>query len=57
MFVSWIKKQFPFCLARTYFGGATLQGRLFAFGGQNFEYKALCDVECYDTLRDVWMPG
>lgn len=44
-------------LERTYFGCAAQQGRLFAFGGQNFEYKALCDAETYDILRDTWYTG
>lgn len=43
--------------ARTYFGSSTTLGRLYAFGGQNFDYKALCDTETYDVLRDKWMPG
>jgi len=42
---------------RTYFGGATLRNRLHVFGGQNLDYKALCDVEIYDCLRDTWEVG
>eukprot|EP01053_Blabericola_migrator_P011924 Blabericola_migrator_1__11923@NODE_728_length_6712_cov_159_960873_g524_i0_p4_GENE_NODE_728_length_6712_cov_159_960873_g524_i0NODE_728_length_6712_cov_159_960873_g524_i0_p4_ORF_typecomplete_len238_score29_52Kelch_1/PF01344_25/2_9e05Kelch_1/PF01344_25/1_7e08Kelch_1/PF01344_25/8_2e07Kelch_1/PF01344_25/1_3e05Kelch_1/PF01344_25/8_5e07Kelch_6/PF13964_6/0_89Kelch_6/PF13964_6/7_2e06Kelch_6/PF13964_6/6_8e05Kelch_6/PF13964_6/0_00099Kelch_6/PF13964_6/1_3e07Kelch_4/PF13418_6/3_3Kelch_4/PF13418_6/0_097Kelch_ len=30
---------------------------MYAAGGQNFEYKALCDVEVYDALIDQWFPG
>lgn len=41
----------------TYFGAATLRQRLHAFGGQNLDYKALCDVEVYDCLRDTWEQG
>jgi hypothetical protein len=42
---------------RVYFGGASLNGRLFVFGGQNLEYKALCETEVYDCLRDEWITG
>lgn len=42
---------------RTYFGAATQNSRLHVFGGQNLDYKALCDVEIYDCLRDSWEPG
>ncbi|XP_055388800.1 kelch-like protein 1 [Condylostylus longicornis] len=47
----------PLETARTYFGSASSQGRLYAFGGQNFDYKALCDAEQYDILRDKWVPA
>jgi hypothetical protein len=43
--------------ARRYFGSAIQLGCLYAFGGQNSEYKALCDVEVYDILRDTWFAG
>ena len=42
---------------RVYFGSASLNSRLFAFGGQNLEYKALCETEVYDCLRDEWLVG
>jgi hypothetical protein len=42
---------------RTYFGAEVLHSRLYLFGGQNLEYKALCETECYDCLRGVWMAG
>jgi hypothetical protein len=42
---------------RVYFGGATLNSRLFVFGGQNLDYKALCETEIYDCLRDEWLLG
>lgn len=42
---------------RRYFGSAIQLGCLYAFGGQNSEYKALCDVEVYDILRDTWFAG
>ena len=42
---------------RTYFGAATLRQRLHCFGGQNLDFKALCDTEAYDCLRDVWHAG
>jgi N-acetylneuraminic acid mutarotase len=42
---------------RVYFGGASLNSRLFVFGGQNLEYKALCETEVYDCLRDEWLLG
>eukprot|EP00914_Ancora_sagittata_P005465 GHVO01011191.1.p1 GENE.GHVO01011191.1~~GHVO01011191.1.p1 ORF type:complete len:252 (+),score=36.87 GHVO01011191.1:44-799(+) len=40
---------------RTYFGGACLQNRLYVYGGQNLQYKALCDTETYDCLSDTWI--
>eukprot|EP01069_Polyplicarium_translucidae_P008527 Polyplicarium_translucidae@DN3232_c0_g1_i3.p1 len=45
----------PMETERTYFAGGVLHSRLYAFGGQNMEYKALCDCESYDCLRDCWM--
>lgn len=42
---------------RTYFGAATLRNRLHVFGGQNLDYKALCEMEVYDCLRDQWESG
>lgn len=42
---------------RVYFGGASVSSRLFAFGGQNLDYKALCETEVYDCLRDEWLLG
>eukprot|EP00928_Gymnodinium_smaydae_P053507 TRINITY_DN37484_c0_g1_i1.p1 TRINITY_DN37484_c0_g1~~TRINITY_DN37484_c0_g1_i1.p1 ORF type:complete len:640 (+),score=125.43 TRINITY_DN37484_c0_g1_i1:58-1920(+) len=39
---------------RTYFGAATLRNRPHLFGGQNLNYKALCELEVYDCLRDQW---
>lgn len=39
---------------RTYAGFAELSGRVLGFGGQNLDYRALCDAECYDILRDTW---
>jgi len=42
---------------RTYFGAAEMNSRLFLFGGQNLDYKALCETEVYDCLRDQWMQG
>jgi len=47
----------PMKTERTYFGGEVLHSRLYLFGGQNLEYKALCETECFDCLRGVWMPG
>jgi len=40
---------------RTYFGSSVLNSRLHVFGGQNLDYKALCEMEIYDCLRDIWM--
>ena len=34
-----------------------MNSRLFAFGGQNLDYKALCETEVYDCLRDEWLVG
>jgi actin-related protein len=42
---------------RVYFGGASASSRLYVFGGQNLEYKALCETEIYDCLRDEWLLG
>lgn len=47
----------PMHTERTYFGGETLHSRLYLFGGQNLEYKALCETECFDCLRGLWMTG
>lgn len=42
---------------RVYFGGASMHSKLFAFGGQNLDYKALCETEIYDCLRNEWLVG
>eukprot|EP00747_Dinoflagellata_sp_TGD_P065188 gnl/TRDRNA2_/TRDRNA2_154249_c0_seq1.p1 gnl/TRDRNA2_/TRDRNA2_154249_c0~~gnl/TRDRNA2_/TRDRNA2_154249_c0_seq1.p1 ORF type:complete len:611 (-),score=95.61 gnl/TRDRNA2_/TRDRNA2_154249_c0_seq1:36-1868(-) len=47
----------PMGTERTYFGAATLGNHLHLFGGQNLDYKALCELEIYDCLRDSWEPG
>mmetsp|Transcript_54508 Transcript_54508/g.100853 ORF Transcript_54508/g.100853 Transcript_54508/m.100853 type:complete len:577 (-) Transcript_54508:72-1802(-) len=47
----------PMGTERTYFGAATLRSRLHIFGGQNLEFKALCELEVYDCLRDTWEQG
>jgi len=47
----------PMATERTYFGAATLRNRLHVFGGQNLDYRALCELEIYDCLRDVWETG
>jgi len=47
----------PMNTERTYFGGATIRSRLHLFGGQNLDYKALCELEIYDCLRDTWEAG
>lgn len=47
----------PMHTERTYFGAEVLNSRLYLFGGQNLEYKALCETECFDCLRHVWMAG
>jgi len=47
----------PMSIERTYFGAQVLFSRLHVFGGQNHEYKALCETESYDCLRSTWMPG
>merc|ERR1719446_2039461 len=47
----------PMSTERTYFGAATLRNRLHVFGGQNLDYRALNELECYDCLRDVWESG
>jgi hypothetical protein len=47
----------PMGTERSYFGAATLRNRLHVFGGQNLDYRALCELEVYDCLRDVWESG
>eukprot|EP00922_Rhytidocystis_sp_ex-Travisia-forbesii_P029214 GHVS01042775.1.p1 GENE.GHVS01042775.1~~GHVS01042775.1.p1 ORF type:complete len:510 (+),score=87.92 GHVS01042775.1:226-1755(+) len=47
----------PMETERAYFGSTALQNRLFLYGGQNLDYKALCDMEVYDILRDCWSTG
>lgn len=47
----------PMRTQRSYFGAETLHSRLYLFGGQNLEYKALCETECFDCLRGTWMGG
>eukprot|EP00928_Gymnodinium_smaydae_P018586 TRINITY_DN17078_c0_g3_i1.p1 TRINITY_DN17078_c0_g3~~TRINITY_DN17078_c0_g3_i1.p1 ORF type:complete len:647 (+),score=159.02 TRINITY_DN17078_c0_g3_i1:174-2114(+) len=47
----------PMTTERTYFGAEVFHSRLYLFGGQNLEYKALCEMECHDCLRGCWMPG
>ncbi|CEM14152.1 unnamed protein product [Vitrella brassicaformis CCMP3155] len=47
----------PMTTERTYFGSAVLHNRLYVYGGQNLDYKALCETEVYDCLRDNWMLG
>ncbi|PFH37847.1 kelch repeat and K+ channel tetramerization domain containing protein [Besnoitia besnoiti] len=42
---------------RAYFGSSVLQNRLFVYGGQNLDYKALCETEIFDCLRDCWVTG
>lgn len=39
---------------RAYFGGAVINNFICVFGGQNMDYKALCETEMYDRLRDTW---
>jgi hypothetical protein len=38
---------------RSYFGSAAIPGtgRVYVFGGQNLEFKALNETEVYDCLR------
>lgn len=47
----------PMRTERTYFGAEALHSRLYLYGGQNLEYKALCETECFDCLRGNWMAG
>ncbi|EAN33725.1 Kelch motif family protein [Theileria parva strain Muguga] len=47
----------PMATERMYFGSGVLNNFLYVFGGQNLDYKALCDVEMYDRLRDTWQPA
>jgi len=47
----------PMSTERAYFGASTLRNRLFLFGGQNLDYKALCELEIYDCLLDTWVAG
>lgn len=45
----------PMQTERSYFGAEALHSRLYLFGGQNLEYKALCETECFDCLRGDWL--
>lgn len=47
----------PMHTERAYFGAQTQHSRLYLFGGQNLEYKALCETECLDCLRGEWLSG
>lgn len=47
----------PMRTERSYFGAEGLHSRLYLFGGQNLEYKALCETECFDCLRGEWLGG
>jgi len=47
----------PMRTCRAYFGAEVMHSRLYLFGGQNLEYKALLEMECYDTLRGSWLAG
>ncbi|GIX63967.1 kelch repeat and K+ channel tetramerization domain containing protein [Babesia caballi] len=44
----------PMQTARMYFGAGVLNNFVYVFGGHNLDYKALCDTEMYDRLRDTW---
>lgn len=44
----------PMHTARSYFGAEAVHSRLYLFGGQNLDYKALCETECFDCLRGAW---
>lgn len=41
--------------SRMYFGAGVLNNFLYVFGGHNLDYKALCETEMYDRLRDSWL--
>jgi hypothetical protein len=47
----------PMKTERSYFGAEALHSRLYLFGGQNLEYKALNETECFDCLRGAWLAG
>lgn len=47
----------PMRTQRSYFGAESLHSRLYLFGGQNLDYKALCETENFDCLRGEWMRG
>ncbi|KAL8437572.1 hypothetical protein Efla_000435 [Eimeria flavescens] len=40
---------------RAYAACSAFQNRVLVYGGQNLDYKALCDAEAYDILRDCWI--
>ncbi|ORM42280.1 Influenza virus NS1A-binding -like protein B [Babesia sp. Xinjiang] len=44
----------PMQTPRMYFGAGVLNNFVYVFGGHNLDYKALCDTEMYDRLRDTW---
>ncbi|KAL8272103.1 hypothetical protein Esti_003946 [Eimeria stiedai] len=45
----------PLSTERAYAACSAFQNRIFVYGGQNLDYKALCDAEVYDILRDTWV--
>jgi len=47
----------PMKTERSYFGAESFHSKLHLFGGQNLDYKALCETECFDCLRGAWMVG
>lgn len=47
----------PMRTSRSYFGAESLHSRLYLFGGQNLDYKALSETENFDCLRGEWLRG
>ncbi|KAK2197435.1 bifunctional Kelch-type beta propeller/Kelch repeat type 1/SKP1-BTB-POZ domain superfamily/Potassium channel tetramerization-type BTB domain/BTB-POZ domain [Babesia duncani] len=39
---------------RAHFGAGVVDNFIWAFGGHNLDYRALCETEMYDRLRDSW---
>jgi len=42
---------------RSYLAAEALHGRIYAYGGGNHEYKAMCNTECFDCLCGTWVDG
>ncbi|CDJ54128.1 kelch motif domain-containing protein, putative [Eimeria brunetti] len=47
----------PMRTERAYASAAAVRNKIYLCGGQNIDYKALCDVEVYDALLGVWTPA
>ncbi|XP_026193188.1 influenza virus NS1A-binding protein homolog [Cyclospora cayetanensis] len=44
----------PMKTERAYAAAGAINNKIYIYGGQNLDYKALCDVEVYDALLGAW---